>query len=240
MGAARRGTARRGAAWRGTVDGSGARRARQVITLNPEMLYSAWQNSELRKLLNQGDLVVADGYGIVWAAARLGHPLPERVAGIDLIQSLATRASISGWRFFLLGGEPGVAEAAADSLRRQHPGLAVVGARHGFFTPAETPSVLEQIRAAGPDLLLVGLGFPKQERFIRDHRRELGALVAVGVGGSFDVLSGRLCRSPLWMRRLRLEWLYRACQEPARWRRLMVLPLFVLQVLTAGWNKKTA
>ncbi len=211
--------------------------ARQVITLNPEMLYTAQRDAGIKELLNRGDLVVADGHGIVWAAARLGHPLPERVAGIDLVRSLATQASKMGWRIYLLGGKPGVAEAAAGSLRLQHPGLQVVGASHGFFSASEQPSLIRQIRAAHPDLLLVGLGFPKQERFIGEHRRELGSLVAVGVGGSLDVLSGRLRRSPAWVQRLRLEWLFRVFQEPARWRRLLILPQFMGIVLAAGARK---
>ncbi len=213
--------------------------ARQVITLNPEMLCSARQDPAVWGLLNRGDLVVPDGHGIVWAGERLGCPFPERVPGIDLIQALAVRAADAGWRLYLLGGAPGVAEAAAVNLQRQHPGLQVVGTGHGYFTGAELPEVLDRIRAAHPDLLLVGMGFPKQECFIRDHRQDLGSSVAVGVGGSFDVISGRLRRSPVWIQRLRLEWLYRAFQEPARWRRLLVLPRFIGLVLTEAGNRKS-
>lgn len=208
-------------------------RAFQVVTLNPEMLYSAHHDRMIRELLNRGDLVVPDGHGIVWAGGRLGCPLTERVAGIDLIQSLAARAAAAGWRLYLLGGAPGVAEEAAANLQQLHPGLQVIGTGHGYFTEAELPTVLGRIRAAGPDLLLVGMGFPKQEQFIGDHRRELGPLAAVGVGGSFDVISGRLQRSPVWVQRLHLEWLFRTCQEPARWRRLLLLPRFVGLVLSA-------
>jgi N-acetylglucosaminyldiphosphoundecaprenol N-acetyl-beta-D-mannosaminyltransferase len=205
--------------------------ARQVVTLNPEMLMQARRDPAVWGLLNRGDLVVPDGHGILWAGKRLGSPFPERVTGIDLIQTLAARAVAAGWRLYLLGGAPGVAEAAAVNLQRQHPGLQVAGTGHGYFTGAELPAVLEHIRVAEPGLLLVGLGFPRQEYFIREHGRELGPLVAVGVGGSFDVLSGRLRRSPVWIQRLRLEWLYRVFQEPARWRRLLVLPRFVGLVL---------
>jgi N-acetylglucosaminyldiphosphoundecaprenol N-acetyl-beta-D-mannosaminyltransferase len=213
--------------------------ARQVITLNPEMLCSARQDPAVWGLLNRGDLVVPDGHGIVWAGERLGCPFPERVPGIDLIQALAVRAADAGWRLYLLGGAPGVAEAAAVNLQRQHPGLQVVGTGHGYLTGAELPAVLDRIRAAHPDLLLVGMGFPKQEYFIRDHRQDLGSSVAIGVGGSFDVISGRLRRSPVWIQRLRLEWLYRAFQDPARWRRLLVLPRFIGLVLTEAGNRKS-
>ena len=143
-----------------------AYRSRQVITLNPEMLYMARHDPALWGLLNRGDLVVPDGHGIIWAGERLGCPFPERVTGIDLIRALAVRAAGAGWRLYLLGGAPGVAEEAAANLQRQHPGLQVVGTGHGYFTGAELPAVLDRIRAAGPDLLLVGMGFPRQEYFI--------------------------------------------------------------------------
>jgi len=211
--------------------GSAQGLTRQVITLNPEMLMQARRDPVVRGILNRGDLVVPDGHGVVWAGGRLGCPLPERVTGIDLIRALAIRAAGAGWRLYLLGGAPGVAEAAAVNLQHQHPGLQVTGTGHGYFTGAELPAVLEQIRAARPDLLLVGMGFPKQEQFIRNHRQGLGLPVAVGVGGSFDVISGRLRRSPAWMQQLRLEWLYRAFQEPGRWRRLLALPRFVVLVV---------
>jgi N-acetylglucosaminyldiphosphoundecaprenol N-acetyl-beta-D-mannosaminyltransferase len=201
------------------------------------MLFSAQHDAAIRMLLNRGDLVVPDGHGILWAGERLGCPFPERVTGIDLIQALAVRGAGAGWRLYLLGGAPGVAEAAAVNLQRQHPGLQVVGTSHGYFTRAELPAVLDRIRAAGPDLLLVGMGFPRQEHFIRDNRHDLGRLVAIGAGGSFDVISGKLRRSPVWIQRLRLEWLYRAFQEPARWQRLMVLPRFMGMVLTARRSK---
>jgi N-acetylglucosaminyldiphosphoundecaprenol N-acetyl-beta-D-mannosaminyltransferase len=212
---------------------------RQVVTLNPEMLVQARSDPAVWGLLNGGDLVVPDGHGILWAGERLGTPFPERVTGIDLIQALAVQAQAGGWQLYLLGGAPGVAEAAATSLQRQHPGLRVAGTGHGYFTGVELPAVIDRIRAAHPDLLLVGLGFPKQEYFIRDHCRELGLPVAVGVGGSFDVISGKLRRSPGWIQRLRLEWLYRAFQEPARWRRLLALPRFMRLVVTEAGNRKS-
>ena len=212
-------------------------RVRQVITLNPEMLYGAQHDAAIQMLLNRGDLVVPDGHGILWAGERLGRSLPERVAGIDLIHALADRGMRDGWRLYLLGGAPGVAEEASVNLQRQYPGLRMVGASHGYFTRAELPVVLDRIRAAGPDLLLVGMGFPRQEYFIRDHCHDLGPLVAIGVGGSFDVISGKLRRSPAWIQRLRLEWLYRGFQEPARWRRLLVIPRFMGMVWAARRSK---
>lgn len=203
---------------------------RQVVTLNTEMLFRAQGDPALRGLLEQADLVVPDGHGVVWAGRRSGYRIPERVTGIDLINSLA-EAGENRWSFYLLGSAPGVAEEAAINLQRAYPGLIVAGTGHGYFDPAETPAVIRRIREAAPDLLLVALGSPRQEFFIRDHRQELGAAVAMGVGGSLDVLSGRLRRAPALFRELHLEWLYRLIQEPSRWRRMLVLPRFAWTVL---------
>lgn len=211
---------------------------RQVVTLNPEMLYRAQDDPALRDLLNSTDLVVPDGHGIVWAGRRLGCLFPERVTGIDLISSLAQRGAREGWRFYLIGAEPGVADAAAGNLCRRFPGLIIAGTDHGYFRKDELTAVLGRIRTARPDLLLVGLGSPKQEFFTWVHRRELGARVAIGVGGSFDVLSGRLRRAPFLLQRLHLEWLFRVIQEPRRWRRLLVLPCYVLLVIRQAWKGK--
>ncbi|MGB9804653.1 WecB/TagA/CpsF family glycosyltransferase [Desulfofundulus sp.] len=238
-----------------------AGRPHQVITLNPEILYRAQQEPGLLDLINRADLVTADGAGIVWAARVAGTPVPGRVTGIDLMLALVERAAREGWRIFLLGAAPGVAEEAARRLRAKHPGLVVAGTQHGYFKPAEevpaegaaggtavgvpggsaavggacaagsekVPSewdVVEQVRAAKPDLLFVALGAPKQEKFIARHRQSMGVPVSIGVGGSFDVIAGRVARAPLWMQRLNLEWLGRLLREPRRWRRMLVLPRF--------------
>lgn len=218
---------------RGDGEGFGQRPAalHQVVTLNAEMLYRAQYDTSFRDLLNQADLVVPDGHGVVWAGRRLGCPFPERVTGIDLIYSLVSYAAREKWRIFLLGGVSGVAEAAALKLRQKYPGLHVAGTEHGYFSETEIVPVLRKIRATRPDLLLVALGSPRQEFFIWVHRRELGALVAIGVGGSLDVLAGRLRRAPVFFQRLHLEWLYRVLQEPSRWRRALVLPRFAWKVL---------
>ncbi|MDQ0285080.1 N-acetylglucosaminyldiphosphoundecaprenol N-acetyl-beta-D-mannosaminyltransferase [Desulfofundulus luciae] len=212
-------------------------RPHQVITLNPEILYRAQQEPELLALINRADLVTADGIGIVWAAKVAGTPVPGRVTGIDLMLALVSRAAREGWRIFLLGAAPGVAEEAARRLKEKHPGLVVAGTQHGYFKPAPVTTgtgetgvtewdVVEQIRAAQPDLLFVALGAPKQEKFIARHKQALGVPVAMGVGGSFDVIAGRVARAPVWMQRLHLEWLGRLLREPRRWRRMLVLPRF--------------
>lgn len=205
----------------------------QVVTANAEMIWRAWQEREFAAVLAGAALVTADGRGVLWAGRQLGQRLPEQVAGIDLVEALAQHGARAGWRFFFYGGAPGVAEAAAAALKKRYPGLAVVGTAHGYQTEAGEERVKEAIRAARPHLLLVGLGVPKQEYWIARHNPELLVPVAIGVGGSFDVLAGKTRRAPGWVRHLGLEWLYRLLREPWRWRRQLVLPAFALRVLRA-------
>lgn len=205
--------------------------AHQVVTLNPEYLYRARREPHLLEVVRRAALVTADGIGIVWAARVLGRPLPERVTGIDLLLALAARAAREGWRVFLLGALPGVADAAAANLTARYPGLQVVGTHHGYFAPEEELQVVARIRAARPDVLFAALGAPKQEVWLARHLAALQVPVAMGVGGSFDVLAGWVKRAPAWLRRLHLEWLGRLLYEPRRWRRMLVLPKFVWIVL---------
>jgi len=204
----------------------------RVITLNPEYLYrAATAESALLELVRKADLVTADGEGIVWAGRVAGTPFPERVTGIDLMLRLMPQAAAEGWRIYLLGAAPGVAEAAAENLRRRHPGLQVVGTRHGYFQPAEDLAIVEEIKQAAPHLLFVALGAPKQEIWIDRYIDDIGPVVAMGVGGTFDVLAGRVVRAPRWMQRLKIEWLGRLVMEPSRWRRMVVLPRFAWLVI---------
>jgi N-acetylglucosaminyldiphosphoundecaprenol N-acetyl-beta-D-mannosaminyltransferase len=208
-----------------------------VVTLNAEIAYRAYREPDLRAVINRAHLVTADGAGILWAARKLGTPLPERVTGIDLLQALAAEGARRGWRFYLYGAAPGVAEAAAARLVREHPGLVVAGTSHGYLSAREIPGLIEAIKEARPHILLVGLGAPKQEYWIAGHLKELQVPVAMGVGGSFDVLAGRTRRAPAWVQRLNLEWLYRVLQEPARVKRTLALPKFMLAVLRQACKK---
>ncbi|AGL03598.1 WecB/TagA/CpsF family glycosyltransferase [Desulfoscipio gibsoniae] len=205
---------------------------RRVITLNPEILYRAVQvDHDLLELINKADLVTADGEGIVWAGRVTGTPFPERVTGIDLMLRLVDRAAAEGWKVYLLGAAPGVAEDAAKQLTRRFPGLQVVGTQHGYFKSDEEVAIVQSIKQKGPQLLFVALGAPAQEKWIDRHIESIGHVVAVGVGGSFDVISGRVARAPLWMQKLKIEWLGRLISEPSRWRRMLVLPKFAWLVL---------
>lgn len=206
-------------------------RPRRIITLNPEFLYKSQSDIALRELVKRADLVTPDGVGIVWACRVAGNPVPERVTGIDLLLRLVERAAAAGWRVYLLGAAPGVAEEAAAKLCRQFPGLLVAGTHHGYFSEQESAGVARAVREVRAHLLFAALGAPKQEQWIDRHLEETGALVAMGVGGSFDVIAGKVKRAPAWLRRLHLEWLGRLVKEPSRWRRQLVLPRFAWLVL---------
>ncbi|HHW09463.1 MAG TPA: WecB/TagA/CpsF family glycosyltransferase [Firmicutes bacterium] len=216
--------------------GCSAIQTAHIVTANSELVMKAAADREVGEILAAADLVVADGIGVVWAAGFLGTPLPGRVAGIDLAFALIRLAAARGWRVFLLGGEPGVAAEAAAFLCRRFPDLLVSGTHHGYFSPVEEEQVLRQIADSRSDLLLVAMGAPRQERWIAAHRRQLGAAVAIGVGGSFDIWAGRKRRAPLWLQRCGLEWAYRLAREPARIWRMSALPRFVLAVLRQKWQ----
>lgn len=195
-----------------------------VVTLNGAMLVQAARDEHWRTLANDAGLVTADGIAVLLAARILGVEIAERVAGVDLVASLCEQAARLGHRVFLLGGRAGVAEAAARALQGRHPGLEVVGVRHGFFEAGDEASVCAEIRASRPDVLLVALGMPRQEQWMRRWSRELQVPVSVGVGGSFDVLAGHVRRAPRWAQRLGLEWFYRAMLEPRRWQVIATIP----------------
>lgn len=201
-----------------------------VATANAEMLMRATHDEELRRILNASALVVPDGAGTVWAARHLGHAMPERVAGYDLAQELLRCAPAEGRRVYFFGSAPGVAEKAKAKAEQLYPGIEIVGVRNGFFSPADNAAIIAEIRAARPDLLLVALGVPKQEKWIAAHLAELDVPVAIGVGGTLDVMAGVMKRAPHWMQKAKLEWLFRGLMQPKRAGRLLALPKFVLKV----------
>ncbi len=205
-----------------------------VVTANSEMVMMARERPDFARILERATLVVPDGIGVVWAARLLGDYLPERVAGIDLMDQVLARCAERGWRPFLLGAAPGVAEQAAAVLRQRYPGLEIAGVHHGYFEPADEAAVLDRIKSASPDLLLVAMGAPRQEYWIARHRHQLSVGVAAGVGGSLDVWAGHVTRAPRWMRDAGLEWAYRLIRQPRRLLRMTALPRFALIVL---WDR---
>lgn len=210
----------------------------QVVTINAEMAMAARENADLAVVIRGAGLVLPDGSGVVWAARRRGCKI-RKLPGVEFIHELCAVAARARRPIFLLGAAPGVAAAAAEILAARHKGLAIAGVRDGYFTPDQEPEVLEQIRQARPAVVMVALGVPRQEFWIARHLPELGVPVAMGVGGSFDVLSGRLKRAPGLMRKLHLEWLYRLVQEPWRWKRMLsALPTFAILALASERHER--
>jgi N-acetylglucosaminyldiphosphoundecaprenol N-acetyl-beta-D-mannosaminyltransferase len=205
-------------------------RCHMVATANAEMVMMASNDPELYKILFHSDLVVADGAGVVWAARHNGNPVPERVAGYDLAQKLLARAAQKKYRVYFFGGAPGVAEKAKITAEKNYPGINIVGVRNGFFSVADEEPILNEITDCKPDILLVALGVPKQEKWLSKHLDVLHVPVAIGVGGTFDVMAGVMKRAPLWMQKANLEWLFRLLMQPQRIFRMLALPKFVFQV----------
>ena len=201
-----------------------------VATANAEMLMRATHDGALRRILQGAAMVTPDGAGTVWAAHHLGYAMPERVAGYDMVQELMREAPAKRRRIFFFGSAPGVADKAKKKAEQLYPGIEIVGTRNGFFTAADEPAIIEEIKAAHPDILLAALGVPKQEKWLAKHLGELGVPVAIGVGGTFDVMAGVMKRAPRWMQRAKLEWLFRGMIQPKRAGRLLALPRFVLKV----------
>ncbi len=205
-----------------------------IITLNAEIIHKAQKDSKLKDIINQAHLVTPDGSGVVWAAEYLNSPVPERVTGIDLTLELARIGAAEGWSFYLYGAAPGVATATAEKLQEKYNDLKVIGTNHGFLSDTEKKAVIEDIKSKKPDILLVALGAPNQEYWISEHLKELQVPVCMGVGGSFDVISGKAKRAPKAFQKAGLEWFYRLIKEPHRMGRIMALPRFVIMVRLKG------
>ncbi len=198
-----------------------------VVTPNVDHVMRLQSDLEFAKMVQRADLVLADGQPIVWATRLLGKPLKERVAGSDLVGRLCEYAARTGLRVFFLGGNPGAAAMAERELCRRFPTLRSVGnlcPDFGFEQdPEKNREVVEAVRKARPDILFVGLGSPKQERWIHEHRHAYQVPVSLGIGVSFSFIAGEIKRAPRWMQRWGLEWLHRLCSEPRRlWRRYLV------------------
>ena len=197
----------------------GSGRIFQVSTINLDFLVRAQTDPEVRRIFHESDLNVADGQPIVWLSRLLGARIPERVAGADLVPALIEQAAARAARVFLLGGEGGVVDLAAERLHQLHPALIVAGTYEPPRAPIDemdNAAILALINQARPDVLLVALGHPKQERWIDLHRDSLPPMVTIGVGCVLDIIAGKSKRAPGWMQKAGLEWLYRLAQEPTR------------------------
>ncbi|MES2461921.1 MAG: WecB/TagA/CpsF family glycosyltransferase [Armatimonadota bacterium] len=209
-----------------------SRKPHHIVTADASMVVTAMDDPEFSKIVAASDLVTPDGAGILWATRRMGTPVPAKVSGVDLSARLIGLSGEKGWRVFLFGAAPGVAAAAAQQMKERYPNANIVGVRDGYFKPEDEPQIVEKIRAAGTDILLVALGIPKQEKFIFRHKAALGVPVCIGVGGTLDVFSGTVKRAPVWIQNLGLEWLYRTDSDPKRRiGKLVLLPKFARMVL---------
>ncbi|MCD6310169.1 MAG: WecB/TagA/CpsF family glycosyltransferase [Candidatus Eremiobacteraeota bacterium] len=203
-----------------------------VVTLSTEMVMKSRKLPEFKQILESAELIVPDTIGILWAGKKAGLDLRERVTGIDLSYNLLDKALKKGWRVFFLGGKPGIARKAADNIKKDFPGLEISGFHHGYFTSGpEEEELINKIRESKTDIILCGMGSPLQEKWCKTNGPKTGAKVAVGIGGSLDVMAGDLKRAPGWMIKCNLEWLYRLLQQPSRLKRMTVLPVFILKII---------
>ncbi|MBS1721653.1 MAG: WecB/TagA/CpsF family glycosyltransferase [Armatimonadetes bacterium] len=202
-----------------------------VVTADASGFAIAAEDSELRSVYESCDLATPDSQGVVWALRRKGAGTVRRVSGVDLMDRICRLSSERGHRLYFLGAAPGVAEMAAEKQRLRHPGCNIVGTRHGYFPADDDLVVAAEVAASKPDILFVAMGIPRQEKFITKTREVIGAKVAMGVGGSFDVFSGRTKRAPKLVIALKLEWLWRLILNPSKFEKVKMLPRFVSLVL---------
>lgn len=201
-----------------------------VATANAEMVMIAQEDKDLAYVLNHCSLVVPDGAGILWAGEQLGTRFPVRVAGADYAEEILKMAVKEKWPVYFLGGAPGVAETAIQKFMEKHGAFIKAAFHDGYFDTREEEKIIKDIKANGTKILLCGMGVPKQEKWLWNHRKELGPVLAMGVGGVFDVMAGNLPRAPLWMRNHRLEWAYRLYLQPSRIGRMTAIPRFMRAV----------
>ncbi|WP_458411832.1 WecB/TagA/CpsF family glycosyltransferase [Schinkia sp. CFF1] len=201
-----------------------------VVTANPEIVMKALEDPTYKQYVDKANYVTADGIGVVKGAQILGQPLPERVAGYDLMRNLLTVLHEHKLKLYMLGAQEETIEKAVQTIKNEYPNLTIAGYHHGFFN-WEDPAIINEIKETKPDLILVALGVPKQEKWIAENMDEVEKGVFIGVGGSFDVVAGTVKRAPEFWQKLNLEWFYRLLKQPSRWRRMLALPHFALKVV---------
>lgn len=202
----------------------------QIVTANPEIIMLAKENPTYEGYLRASDHVVADGIGVVMGAKMLGTPLQERIAGYELLLEFLSLANVEKHRFYFYGGKPGVAQKAAEEAKKRFPNAQIVGVSDGYGGDGDGVQVAEKIAKLKPTHIFVALGAPKQEEWIAEHAHRFQNVIMMGVGGSFDVLSGQVNRAPELFIRLNLEWFYRLITQPTRAKRMLKIPQFLLAV----------
>ena len=211
----------------------------QHVVVNVDKIVKANRDPALRQIINDCDLINADGMPVVWASRLLGKPLKERVTGVDLFEALMARAAEKGWRVFLLGAREEVVSGVARLYPARYPGLTLAGYRNGYWTPEEEEKVVADIAATRPDILFVAISSPKKEAFLARYQAAMKVPFAMGVGGTFDVAVGLVKRAPVWMQNAGLEWFYRFLQEPRRmFRRYFIDDMAFVALFAREWVKR--
>lgn len=187
-----------------------------VCTVNVSILMALRKDNLLRNFVRSAEYVIADGQPIVWLSKFTKNRLPERLTGIDLIDTLTKRAVLENLSIYLLGASEEVVRTVNEKLNEKYPGVKIVGSNDGYFSDSEGKKRAQQVSASGANILFLALGVPRQEKFLHDHWGDLGVNIAIGVGGSFDVLAGKYKRAPRWLQTLGLEWAFRLAQDPRR------------------------
>lgn len=203
----------------------------KIFTPNSEIIMQAIREPELKHILNNAELVVPDGAGVILASRIMKNELKEKVSGIDLVKRILANTKERPTSFYILGGKPGVAEKASINILYDYPKAKILGYRNGYFDENEVPEIIQQINESKAEILLVGLGAPKQEKWIHQYAGELNCKILMGIGGSIDVFAGTAKLAPEFMRKAGLEWLYRLIKEPKRAKRMLDLPRFILLTL---------
>lgn len=231
-----------------------SRQPHHVVTCDANAILQARQDPEYAAIVRNAALATPDGYGLIWGMRLLNYPIYERVTGVDMVTGICEFAANKNYSIYILGsepgedGKPGVAAIAAQNLAEKYPGLRIAGTHHGFWrrdakaeglsTEEADIRMADQVRSAAPDVLFVAMGIPMQEKFIAAHLQRMNVPVSLGVGGSFDVYSGKFERAPQWVQRIGLEWLYRVFIDPSRWKRMGYVPRFMLLAIKVWLSGK--
>ncbi len=201
-----------------------------VVTANPEIVMQAREDREYHAILNTADIIVPDGIGVIIASKMKKTPLLERVPGFELMEDLLALGNENPISFYIVGAKPEILEEAVQNLHTTYPNLHLAGHHHGYFQD-DDETIIEDIQRTKPDVILVALGFPRQEKWIAANLPKVEKGVFMGVGGSIDVLAGHVKRAPVFFQKVHLEWFYRLLKQPSRWRRMLVLPQFIITVM---------
>ncbi len=207
-------------------------RLKTIFTPNSEIVMKAQEDPEFKEILNEGDLVIPDGIGVI-IASKIHHlGLNERVPGIEMMSMMLEYCNRTGKSIYLFGGKPTVADMAAEKIKAAYPNLVIAGTQDGYYDASNELNILDDINGKKPDILFVALGAPKQEKWISKYKKTINASVAIGVGGSLDVWAGTVKRAPVFFQKTGLEWFYRLLKQPTRIGRMMSLPKFMIKVIT--------